>query len=107
METVYIKGRGKYRDAIRKALHRSKLKEGGDYIEGNHGKGLSYMLIWIKDRTELRALKLAITAKIVWKHRLKFYFKYEDMNPKKYDYISEEDKLMLSRIKNGDVTIMW
>lgn len=85
METVYIKGRGQYRDAIRKALHRSKLKEGKDYIEGNHGKRISYMLIWINDQTELKRLKRGITAKIVWKHRLRFYFSYEEIKPKEIE----------------------
>lgn len=82
METVYIKGKGQFKESIRKSLHRSKLNEGVDYIEGNHGKRIPYMLIWIKDQNDLRKLKLAITAKIVWKHRLQFFFTYDKIKPK-------------------------
>lgn len=51
-----------------------------DFMEGTNGA--DFLMIWMREDMELRTLKLAITAKVVWKHRLNFFFRYEDMNSK-------------------------
>lgn len=82
MKTIYIKGKGQYKRNVRKALSKTDiLIEGVDFVEGLEGS--DFMLIWLREDLELRSLKLGITAKYVWKHRLKFYFSIEEMNPPK------------------------
>lgn len=100
MKTVYIKGIKKFKNNIRKGLDKSSLVEGLDYIEGLGNE--KYVLIWIRSDLSLRDLKLAISAKYVWKNRLKFFENIEDMNPKKKEdtfSISELD--LIKRAKEG------
>lgn len=99
MKTIYIKGIGHYKKNIIKALFKSSLKEGDDYIIGNCGTDC--FLIWLKDDIELRKLKLGITAKYVWKNRLKFYYSIDEMNPKQEIILNESDLALLDQLKNG------
>ena len=102
MKTVYIKGIKKFKSNIRKGLNKSNLIEGLDYIEGLGNDG--FVLIWIRTDLSLRDLKLAISAKYVWKNRLKFFENIEDMNPKKTndDYnFSKAELDLIRRAKEG------
>lgn len=94
MTTIYIKGRGKFKSKIRKALYKSILNEGDHYIEGN--TSLKCELYWITSRITLREFKLAIGAKYIWKYRLKFYKTVEEMNPEvtNEEFTSEELELI-------------
>jgi hypothetical protein len=80
MKTVYIKGIKNFKKKIRKGLLKSLLIESYDYIEGLGND--DYCLIWLRQDLLLRDFKLAISAKYVWKNRLKFYENIEDLNPK-------------------------
>lgn len=99
MRTIYIKGRKKYKKNIRKGLDKSKLIEGYDFIEGLGGN--DHVLMWIREDLDLRDFKLAISAKYVWKNRLRFYKSIDEMKPKRIDdgFSSSEISLM-NEMKN-------
>src|SRR5258708_4617109 len=92
MKTIYIKGIKKYKESLIKGLKKSDLTEGIDYIQGLAGK--DHALYWINENLELKEFKLAISAKYVWKHRMRFYDTIEEMNP-----VVIDDKLSESEIK--------
>ena len=79
MRTIYIKGIKKYKVSISKGLDKSNLKEGKDYIQGLAGS--DFALYWLNENLTLREFKLAIGAKYVFKHRMKFFNTIEEMNP--------------------------
>lgn len=101
MKTVYIKGIKKFKKNIRKGLSKSKFIEGYDYIEGLGND--DFCLIWIRQDLSLRELKLAISAKYVWKNRLKFYESINEMNPSKIDNntFSKFELNLIKRAKEG------
>lgn len=78
---IFIKGITHYKKYIRKALSKSKLVEGIDYIEGYASN--EYALYWIKDTLTLKEFKRSIGAKYVWRHRIRFFESEEEMNKKK------------------------
>jgi len=100
MKTIYIKGRGYYKYGVRKGLERSNLKEGKDYIEGTNGS--NFLLIWIREDMELRELKKAITAKHIFKYRIRFYNTIEDMCPKQVEEgFRPEDLKLIEEVRSG------
>lgn len=62
-----------------KGLDKSELNDGEDYIQGLAGD--DYALYWLKDDLKLKDFKLAIGAKYVWKHRMRFFDTFEEMKP--------------------------
>lgn len=95
MRTVYIKGKAKFKKHIRRALERSKLKDGIDYVIGFGDKQV--YLIWIREDLGLRDFKLAITAKYIWKYRMKFFLNINELIPKEDDNLSETDIDIMKR----------
>lgn len=93
MRTIYIKGKGKYKYYITRGLDKSKLVEGIDYIQGLAGK--DFALYWINENLELRKFKHSISAKYVFKCRLRFYNTIEEMNPVVVDESLTESELNL------------
>ena len=65
---------------MRKSLDKSALKPGKDFIEGN-STSREYALYWLSKNILLRQFKLAISAKYIWKNRLRFYKSIEEINP--------------------------
>lgn len=98
MKTVYIKGILHYKKRIRKQLNKSHLIEGKDYIEGLSES--DYALIWICEGMDIRELKLEISAKYVWRHRLKFYNNINEMYPvpENNSELSESDLEFINQI---------
>jgi hypothetical protein len=78
MTTVYIKGIGKCKSKVAKALRKSELQEGDHYIEGVANMPQT-LLYWKTSRISLKDFKKGIGADIVWKHRLKFYEDIENL----------------------------
>lgn len=98
MRTIYIKGIKKYKESLIRGLNKSDLREGKDFIQGLAGK--DHALYWINDNLDLRIFKLAIGAKYVWKHRMKFYNTIEEMNPVVVDEtLSESEIKLMERVK--------
>ncbi len=98
MTTVYIKGRDKYKKAIRKALSKSNLEEGDHYIEGRNALH-DTLLYWITSRISLKEFKQAIGAKTVWEYRLKFIENVEDLIQKEDKELSDKELELLNRFK--------
>jgi hypothetical protein len=100
MKTVYIKGRSHYRKGLRKILDKCRLDEGYDFMEGLGGSN-DFALVWIREDMKLKEFKLAIGAKFIWKHRLRFYSSIEEMNPKLPESyaITENDLKLINSYK--------
>lgn len=99
MKTIYIKGIKQYKYYIRRGLEKSKLVEGKDYIIGNATN--EYALVWIREDLDLRELKLAISAKYVWRNRMRFFLSIDEMNPKQSNDLTLEDVELMNEIKNN------
>jgi hypothetical protein len=98
MRTIYIKGIKKYKVSLIKGLDKSDLIEGKDYIQGLAGD--DHALYWINDHVTLRDFKLAIGAKFVFKHRMRFFNTIDEMKPKIVDEgFNESEKQFLDKIK--------
>ncbi|HBK87120.1 MAG: hypothetical protein U0289_14355 [Cyclobacteriaceae bacterium] len=70
--TVYISGTTDFRDDVRRKLAHSDQRTMPGYIENYPGEA-THDLYWIDDRSTLKSFKEAIGAKLIWKHRLRFY----------------------------------
>lgn len=68
-KTIYLKGKGDFKEDVLRKLEQSDLVFMPGYMEGA-GK---YDLYWLDENHSLRDFKKAITGKIIWKHRLRFY----------------------------------
>lgn len=81
MIEVYIQGKGRYRDKLRKALYKSDLIEGDHFIEGVNSlhEHKSTSLYWRTTRITLKQFKQAIGAKLIWKYRLRFYTHIDEL----------------------------
>jgi len=99
MTTVYIKGRDKYKKAVRKALDKSKLEEGDHYIEGRNSLHET-ALYWITSRITLKEFKQAIGAKTVWEYRLRFIEDVEELIVKESKELTDKERELLNRFKS-------
>lgn len=98
MRTIYIKGIKKYKASLIKGLDKSNLIDGVDYIQGLAGE--DHALYWLNENLSLREFKLAIGAKFVFKHRMRFYDTIEEMNPaKNEDGLSDHEITLMNKIK--------
>ncbi len=77
--TVYITGTTDFREDVRRKLAHSDQRTMPGYIENQAGE-TTHDLYWIDDRSTLKSFKKAIGAKLIWKHRLRFYESFEAFN---------------------------
>lgn len=75
--TVYISGTGDFRDEVRKKLEHSDQRFLQGYIE-SPDENVTHDLFWLDDKTSLREFKEAISAKLIWKYRMRFYTSLEE-----------------------------
>jgi hypothetical protein len=81
-----------------KGLDKSDLIEGEDYIQGLAGE--DYALYWLRDDLDLKEFKLAIGAKYVWKHRMRFFSTIEEMKPVVIDEgLTDSDLAFMKRVR--------
>ncbi|MCA4896514.1 MAG: hypothetical protein ING84_16055 [Cytophagales bacterium] len=66
--TVYVKGNVGFEGEVIRHLEKS----GFSFLPGS-GSENEFSLFWINDRAQLREFKKAITAKTIFKYRLRFY----------------------------------
>lgn len=104
MKTIYIKGIGKFKKKISKGLLKSDLIAGVDYIISSTSDGENFELVWCRDDLTLRQLKLSISAKYIWRCRMKFYTSIEEMNPPKVDdlTLTPSELAFIQRVKNRE-----
>ncbi len=75
--TLYISGKPGFKQEAGRKLEQSKLKLMPGYI-GNSASGSNYDMYWVEKQTSLRAFKLAVGAKAIWRYRIKFYLSLEE-----------------------------
>lgn len=68
-KTIYLKGKGEFKEEVLKKLEQSNLKFMPGYMEGAG----NYDLYWLDEAHTLRDFKKAITGKLIWKYRLRFF----------------------------------
>lgn len=72
--TIYITGKGDFREDVGRKLEDSDLKLMPGYTGGSVGEtNLITDMYWIDEKTTLREVKEAIGSKLIWKYRLRFY----------------------------------
>ncbi len=75
--TIYISGKTDFREEVRKKLEHSDQRYLQGYIESPRAD-MTHDLFWLDNLTNLRAFKNTIGAKVIWKHRIRFYTTLED-----------------------------
>lgn len=74
--TIYISGSSDFRQEVRRKLEHSSIPHMPGYIETYQGQDPAD-LYWLDGTVSLRKIKEAIGAKLIWKHRLRFYTSLE------------------------------
>ena len=75
--TVYITGKEGFKEEVAKRLHHSHIDYMPGYI-GNSSGTTDHDMYWIDKDLDERAFKLAITAKTIWKYRIRVYQSLEE-----------------------------
>ena len=65
---LYILGKNGFCEEVRKKLRQSDI----DIMPGYAGISVGLDMYWVDDRLKKRAIKEAVGAKLIWKHRLQF-----------------------------------
>ena len=103
--TVYISGQGDFRQEARKKLEHSDQRYMQGYIESSM-EDKTHDLFWLDDRTNLREFKEAISAKLIWKYRMRFFTTLEEfMKSQEEDassYFSANEKRMIRNMQLSD-----
>lgn len=104
--TVYIIGRGDFREEVLRRIENSSLDAMPGYTELPLGTAF-YDFYWVSEAVSLRELKATIGSKLIWKYRLRFYSNLQTLIGKDDEYASnnafteEELDLMASMRKAG------
>ena len=75
-KTIYIKGNGDFWEDINDKLSRASINTLAGNLERLPDDTLQG-IYWLDEQEDLRELKLAIGAKLIWKHRLQFFEELE------------------------------
>jgi hypothetical protein len=75
--TIYIAGKTDFRQEVRRKLEHSSIPHMPGYMEPNPGQEPAD-LYWLDGTVTVKKLKERIGAKLIWKHRLRFYTSLED-----------------------------
>ncbi len=75
--TVYISGKSDFRQEVKRKLEHSSIPHMPGYIE-NHTGQKPCDLYWLDGTVTMRKLKERIGAKLIWKHRLRFFSSLEE-----------------------------
>lgn len=70
--TIYIAGKTDFREEVRNRLEHSDQRYLPGFIESSSSEE-THDLYWLDGRTTLQGFKHAIGAKLIWKHRMRFY----------------------------------
>ncbi|HYG03086.1 MAG TPA: hypothetical protein VD927_11625 [Chryseosolibacter sp.] len=101
--TLYITGKGDFREEIREKLEDSDLDVMPGYTGTYSLTDETHDLFWVDDEIKLRALKEAIGSKFIWKYRLQFYSSLEafteSQNKKSSANFSEEELHLMEEMK--------
>jgi hypothetical protein len=93
--TIYITGKSDFRTEVRKKLEYADPRFMPGYIENSSDLD-THDLYWLDGRNNLRAFKMAIGAKLIWKYRLRFFtsleafLAFENSSDKNEEFTAEE-----------------
>lgn len=76
-KTVYIVGKTDFREEVSRKLEHSNQRYMPGYVDSSSGE-TTHDLYWLDGKTNLREFKEAISGKLIWKHRLRFYETLEE-----------------------------
>jgi hypothetical protein len=100
--TIYITGTTDFREEVKKKLEHSEIEYMPGFIENSQNME-THDLYWIDHIDNLKAFKLAIGGKLVWKHRLRFYSSLEaflaSQQAKSDSSFTEQEKKMIARMQ--------
>ena len=102
--TLYISGKPDFEQEVLHHLGRS----GFAFLPGSSDEA-DLALYWVNDTSKLRDFKKAIGAKIIFKYRLRFYYKvetfHEELNKaKKATTFTTHEKAMIRKMKAWEKT---
>lgn len=98
--TIYITGKGDFREDVREKLDGADLKLMPGYLGGSGDGMIVSDMYWVDEKIKLRQVKEAIGSKLIWKYRLTFYATLEafieSQNPKmnSNEFTAEERALL-------------
>jgi hypothetical protein len=104
--TLYITGKGDFREEVRHQLEKSDL----DVMPGYTGIVSAeevHDLYWVDEKTDVRTFKEAIGSKLIWKYRLRFFPSFEafiesqNKEKAKKPELTPEDLALLAEIKSA------
>ena len=97
--TVYIKGRLGFE---RETLHQLE-KSGFSFLPGSDEPVKGLALYWINDLSQLRAFKVAIGGKIIFKYRLRFFTDFEEVdrdNKRKQEAFTPRENALVKKMND-------
>ena len=105
--TLYITGKGDFREEVLDKLEDSSISFMPGYTGVSSENEETHELYWIDERVKLRKIKEAIGSKIIWKYRLTFYPTLEafieSQNRKDQFVVTDEDIALLEEMKAGQI----
>jgi hypothetical protein len=75
--TLYITGRGDFREDVFRKLENGDIDFMPGYLDSSAGRGF-FDLYWVDESSNLQDFKKTIGSKLIWKYRLRFYCNLED-----------------------------
>lgn len=100
-KTIYIVGKEGFYDDVLKNLERSGI----DFMSGYHTRDVSetHELFWIPERMALRKFKEAISARVIFKYRLRFFRELEDFIETLHDAeFTDDERRRVERMRLAD-----
>jgi hypothetical protein len=100
--TLYIAGRGDFRDEVLDSLEDSGISFMPGYTGVFSENEETHELYWIDERAKLRTIKEAIGSKLIWKFRLRFYPTLEALmatQNRKNTTVTAEDIALLDELR--------
>jgi hypothetical protein len=100
-KTIYIVGRKGFYDEVLKNLEKSGI----DFMVGYNTRDVSetHELLWIPERMALRKFKDAITARTIFKYRLRFFRELEDFIETLHDVgFTDDERNRVERMRLTD-----
>ena len=101
--TIYITGKGDFREDVSKKLESSDLRYMPGYNGGSGDVESFSDMYWVDERINFREFKEAIGSKLIWKYRLRFYTSLEAFiesqnKTQKADFSAEERALLAEMV---------
>ncbi len=102
--TVYLTGISDFRDEVKERMEGSELKFMPGFVE-TQAAGITHDLYWVDATTNLRQLKEAIGAKLIWKYRLRFFSTLEDFirsQASAESELTDRERLMILKMSQAE-----